>query len=148
MRHQLRAEVAVQLQIIIAWYQEVAVDPVEGDVWVGLHKVQGDCQEMLCLIGHKGTGLFDIGDVHKLVVAELAAAEDNIAVILAFIIDILDFLQGVVNVFVKNAAEIILFNDTVDGLKGHLRADNADSDHMIFDSPFPIVGSGTQELTS
>lgn len=53
-----------------------------------------------------------------------------------------------VNVFVKNAAEIILFDDTVDGLKRYLRADNTDSDHMIFDSPFPIVGSGTQELTS
>ena len=130
MGHQLRAEVTVQIQIIIAGYQKVTVNPIERDIRVSLDKVQGNCQKMFCLIGYKSAGLFDIRDIHKLIVAKFTAAEDNIAVILTFIIDILDFLQSVINIFMKNTAEIILLNDTVNGLKRYLWADNADSNHM------------------
>ena len=98
---------------------------------MGQDEVQGYGQKMLCLIGNKGAGLTDFFYIGKLIVTKFPAAENNVAIVLALVIDRFNLLQGMVYIFMEDTAEIVLGNHPVDSLQRNLGADDADCNHKI-----------------
>jgi len=63
-------------------------------------------------------------------VSELAGKEDNVTTVLALLIDIFDFLQMFVNIVLKRASKVLVFQGFVDGIHGLSGADNTDIYHI------------------
>lgn len=101
-----------------------------------LNKIKGNSQKMLCFIGNKGTGLFHAGNVHKFIISKLPTAENHVAIVFALVINIFNFLQCMIDVFVKNAAKIVLCYDPVNGLEGYTGADYANGYHVVLQYQF------------
>ena len=85
---------------------------------------------MLFIIGDEGAGDLQVVYMRQGVgIAQLPGEEHDVAGILALFIDPFNIFKLTVNIFLKQAAKILILDRSVDDVHGDLRTDNADGNH-------------------